>query len=128
MCQDFLKIQYCVGTWSSGDHMFLPGYGGQLAGAEQQFGMDTATIFGAGGGFGAFTQPAGIPYMGPIGLHIEMVHDYYYSEPTIKHNKWIVKATDLTSTPGRRATPSGAMQRRAERRENSTIDQSNTLR
>jgi len=47
------------GTWSSGDHMFLPGYGGQLAGAEQQFGMDTATIFGAGGGFGAFTQPAG---------------------------------------------------------------------
>ena len=57
----------CPGTWSNGDHLtFLGGYGGQLAGpADQQFSLDTAaaaaaTIFGAaGGGFGAFTQPAG---------------------------------------------------------------------
>jgi len=48
-----------AGTWSNGDHMtFLGGYGGQLAGAEQQYGID-ASIFGAGGGFGAFTQPTG---------------------------------------------------------------------
>lgn len=57
-----LKNKYTsdiLGTWSNGDHMtFLGGYGGQL-GAEQQFSMDTATMFGAGGGFGAFTQPAG---------------------------------------------------------------------
>jgi len=51
-----------AGTWSNGDHMtFLSGYGTQLPGTEPQFGIEPATMFGAGaaGGFGAFTQPAG---------------------------------------------------------------------
>jgi len=52
------------GTWSNGgDHMtFLGSYGGQIAPGADQGGYSTdlgpATMFSAGGGFGAFTQPA----------------------------------------------------------------------
>merc|ERR1719509_510131 len=53
------------GTWSNGggDHMtFLGSYGGQIAPGTEQAGysadLGPATMFSAGGGFGAFTQPA----------------------------------------------------------------------